>query len=201
MSYPIYHSGILNMKWGQRRFQYHDGTYTPLGKARRRKGGESYAKPAAQPAAQPVVRTAPSPKPQPTNNPDDPNSSMLLRKPMQMMTDKELNSAFKRVELENKYLKEMTTKAQYAKGQTKFAKAMKTVGAVTVAAGTIGKAGGAIVEGVNKVGLAGNRMNKFVKEFPTTAKSFENAYVSVQKTLKRYKSAAAAANAMKGAAK
>lgn len=32
----LYHSGILNMKWGQRRYQYPDGTWTPEGKKRRR---------------------------------------------------------------------------------------------------------------------------------------------------------------------
>lgn len=37
----IRHSGILGMKWGRRRYQNEDGTYTELGKARRSK---EYAK-------------------------------------------------------------------------------------------------------------------------------------------------------------
>lgn len=32
----LYHHGIMGMKWGQRRFQNADGTYTAEGKARRR---------------------------------------------------------------------------------------------------------------------------------------------------------------------
>ena len=36
----LVHSGTKNMKWGQRNYQYEDGTWTELGKARRRKGNE-----------------------------------------------------------------------------------------------------------------------------------------------------------------
>lgn len=39
MTNEIEHSGILGMKWGLRRFQFKDGSYTALGKARRRIGG------------------------------------------------------------------------------------------------------------------------------------------------------------------
>lgn len=35
----LYHSGIKGMKWGQRRYQYEDGTLTPAGKERYLKGG------------------------------------------------------------------------------------------------------------------------------------------------------------------
>lgn len=32
------HFGVKGMQWGRRRYQYQDGTYTPLGKQRRMKG-------------------------------------------------------------------------------------------------------------------------------------------------------------------
>lgn len=35
----LYHSGTRGMHWGQRNYQNEDGTWTELGKARRRKGG------------------------------------------------------------------------------------------------------------------------------------------------------------------
>lgn len=35
----LQHSGVIGMRWGRRLYQNKDGTYTALGKARRRKGG------------------------------------------------------------------------------------------------------------------------------------------------------------------
>lgn len=37
MSNKLYHSGVPKMQWGHRRYQNEDGTYTELGKERRRK--------------------------------------------------------------------------------------------------------------------------------------------------------------------
>ena len=44
-SETLYHHGILGQKWGIRRFQNSDGSYTSEGKARRRESAESAFKP------------------------------------------------------------------------------------------------------------------------------------------------------------
>lgn len=41
----LYHHGTKNMKWGQRRYQNADGTWTPLGLERRRAGIAAYGHP------------------------------------------------------------------------------------------------------------------------------------------------------------
>lgn len=39
----LYHYGVKGQKWGVRRYQYADGTYTPVGKKRRNSGSQSEA--------------------------------------------------------------------------------------------------------------------------------------------------------------
>ena len=34
MQYELYHHGVKGQKWGIRRYQYADGSYTPVGKKR-----------------------------------------------------------------------------------------------------------------------------------------------------------------------
>ena len=43
-NYPSYliHYGVKGQHWGERQYQYMDGTYTPLGKERRRIGPHDY---------------------------------------------------------------------------------------------------------------------------------------------------------------
>lgn len=41
-SKDLKHSGIKGQKWGERRYQNEDGTYTEEGKQRRRKGSDDY---------------------------------------------------------------------------------------------------------------------------------------------------------------
>ena len=73
----LYHWGIKGMKWGQRRYQYKDGTLTPAGKKRYSEGGlfgSSKKKSASK-----------------KSTPTDPSQ----------MTTRQLQSAIKRKQLEN----------------------------------------------------------------------------------------------------
>lgn len=172
MRQPIYHSGIKDMRWGVRRFQYHDGTYTPLGKERRRKGNDGYVKP-----TKPTERQQDSKPKQPEN------SRLLMYKNMSQLTDAELKTAFARAELENKYMKELMTKAGYTKSESKLSKAMKTFGTVATTAATATK-------------YAGN-IAKFAETAPDTFKKCEAAYVNLQKKYRQFQNAATIATAMK----
>lgn len=69
------HYGILGMKWGQRNFQNPDGTYTELGKIRRRKS-DSYSA-------------------------DEKRKRELAKKPSSQLSNKELRELNERYNLEN----------------------------------------------------------------------------------------------------
>lgn len=86
MTNEIEHSGILGMKWGLRRFQFSDGTYTALGKARRRIGSGRSADNERYKAKQ------------------DERQAVRDRR---IMSDEELDARIKRLEKEKK-LKELT---------------------------------------------------------------------------------------------
>ncbi len=55
----ISHSGVLNMKWGQRKYQNPDGTWTEEGKARRR---AMYEKAKSSKKPSPVIKVIKGPK-------------------------------------------------------------------------------------------------------------------------------------------
>lgn len=77
-TYELWHWGIKGMKWGQRRFQNKDGTLTPAGKKRYSEGGGLFGGSKKKTAKK--------------ETPTDPSK----------MTTRQLQSAIKRKELENR---------------------------------------------------------------------------------------------------
>ena len=82
MNDELYHHGILGQRWGIRRYQHSDGSYTNLGKKRRRIGSSSSER-SAKNDARAAVRNR------------------------RTMSDEELDARIKRLEKEKK-LKELT---------------------------------------------------------------------------------------------
>ena len=84
--YPSYlvHFGIKGQKWGDRRYQYEDGSYTPEGKMRRKDGRNSYF---------PMKTSKTGAHPKFSNN----------KKFVRNLSNSELQRRNKRLELENRY--------------------------------------------------------------------------------------------------
>ena len=78
MENELYHYGIKGMKWGVRRFQNKDGSYTPAGRKRRSDKTKGW-------------------------NKDAKRAYAIKKKNINQMSNKELQELNKRQELENKY--------------------------------------------------------------------------------------------------
>lgn len=112
------HSGVIGMRWGRRLYQNKDGTYTALGKARRRKGsiGGKYDR-----LFEPTIKRGKDKAPQSpaevatkeASNMGDKASNIFRRaqriaderKPREskQLTDDELRKRINRLELEKRY--------------------------------------------------------------------------------------------------
>lgn len=111
MNNELYHWGIKGQKWGNRRYQNEDGTYTEEGKIRRRKGSEDYLK-----------------------------VKEIKKKSIKSMSNKELQDANNRMNLERTYKQNTQSlgKRLVDKYMNKVAeKSMEALAVATVAAGTV----------------------------------------------------------------
>lgn len=154
----LYHSGIKMQKWGQRRFQYHDGTYTPLGKARRRKGGATYTAPSNASINTQARATTVST----TNSSGEKNSTALKYKKISDLTDAELKDVKNRVQTENEYFKELATNSQYTKAKSKVSVLLSK--------------GKTIADAVDSAGKSSGKLIKFATDLPET---FELAKIAI----------------------
>ena len=91
------HYGIMGMKWGIRRYQYKDGTLTPLGRKRLKKLERERSKL--------------------TSNSKRPDEKTPAKKSVKDLSDEELRSMINRLQME-KQLTELTKQPETKKGKS-----------------------------------------------------------------------------------
>lgn len=87
----LYHYGVINMKWGRRRYQNKDGTLTPLGKKRADKLRKQYLDLTGK-------KQLRGDKPKQSTQPDKPKTKSISE-----MSDDELQKLINRKRLEQQY--------------------------------------------------------------------------------------------------
>lgn len=126
----LYHSGILGMHWGRRRFQYEDGSLTPLGRIRYSKSkGNKISKNVAKEKVKAKKKASKKKTEQPI---EKKSLSPDYKKKAGEYTDEELAAVIKRLKLEvdyNSQIKSLTP-ARMDKGK-KFADKLETIGKIS----------------------------------------------------------------------
>lgn len=119
------HHGILNQKWGIRRFQNSDGTLTATGKVRYGRKMTAQRKAAARKAAQTKKRNAEAKAKEAAKREADERAGRP--RDVSTMSDQEIRDFLSRKDLEKRYLAEVTPK-QVEKGQSAAQKYLSKFG-------------------------------------------------------------------------
>lgn len=123
----LYHYGIKGMKWGIRRYQNKDGTLTAAGKKREREKTKGWSKEAKE-------------------------ARRIKRKSVNQMTNKELQTLNRRMELESNYHRLNPSAAK---------RGLAYVGAVAAAVGTVNT----LMGNTKKLQKTGQKARELGKEF------------------------------------
>ena len=134
------HHGIKGMKWGVRRYQNKDGSLTPAGKKRYDESGEKKEKTAddykeglkkaqsADKALQGIKEIV--------NKADDVAYAKKVRNDLTQMTDKDLQQAVNRLNMEERYSQVMQQRHKIDRGESKVNQILDVAGDVVSGAVT-----------------------------------------------------------------
>ena len=131
MSNDLQHWGIKGMKWGVRRYQNNDGSLTPAGKKRYLSGDyESALKRVkkADDTLNDIRKTRQEPK--------KAAYEAEVRRKVSSMSDKELQQAVNRLNMEERYTQVMTQRGKLEKGKSKVDQILDVAGSTLTGAAT-----------------------------------------------------------------
>ena len=140
MDNELQHFGIKGMKWGVRRYQNKDGSLTPAGKKRYDESGEkkestvedykeSLKKAQSADKVLQGVRDV-------VNKADDVAYAKKVRNELTQMTDKELQQAVNRLNMEERYSQVMQQRHKIDRGESKVNQILDVAGDVVSGAVT-----------------------------------------------------------------
>lgn len=140
MDNELQHFGIKGMKWGVRRYQNKDGSLTPAGKKRYDESGEKKEKTVDDykeglKKAQSTDKALQGIK-EIVNKADDVAYAKKVRYDLTQMTDKELQQAVNRLNMEERYSQVMQQRHKIDRGESKVNQILDVAGDVVSGAVT-----------------------------------------------------------------
>ena len=140
MSNDLRHHGIKGMKWGVRRYQNKDGSLTPAGKKRYDESGEKKEK-TVEDYKEGLKKTQSADKAlqgikELVNKADDAAYAKKVRNDLTQMTDKELQQAVNRLNMEERYSQVMQQRHKIDRGESKVNQILDVAGDVVSGAVT-----------------------------------------------------------------